>query len=117
MRIAKLLLALVAVVFSVCSYAQEAGARLVNGIIKDEKGKALQGITVTEKGTVNAVATDEKGAFSIRVKQNATLQLTGIGYEAQEFKANNMPAAITMREDAKALGDVVVVGYGSQKKA
>lgn len=114
----KLLLALVMLLLSTVSFAQTALTRLVSGVVKDEKGSLLNSITVTEKGTTNAVATNEKGVFSIRTKQDVTLIVTGIGFEMQEVKvAAKSVVTIFLKEDAKSLSDVVVVGYGSQKKA
>jgi TonB-linked SusC/RagA family outer membrane protein len=119
MRIAvKLLLAICAIACTTLSHAQEAATHLVSGVVKNEKGIGIPGITVTEKGTANAVSTNDNGAFTIQVNANATLLLTGIGFESQEIKvANNKSLSITMTAEAKSLSDVVVVGYGSQKRA
>jgi TonB-dependent SusC/RagA subfamily outer membrane receptor len=113
----RLLLALVMISLASIAFAQNGEGRRITGTVKDEKGASLPGITVTEKGTSNAVATNEKGGFSIRVKQVASLVFTAVGFEAQELKVTvNTLLAITLKDDTKALSDVVVVGYGIQKK-
>ncbi len=114
---ANLLLALVTVLFAIAGFGQEAATRLVTGTVKDQKGNPLQSITVTEKGTTNAAITDAAGAFSIRVK-TATLVVSGVGFQTQEVKVQDGKAlAIVLADESKELSDVVIVGYGTQKKA
>ncbi|MCU7548826.1 TonB-dependent receptor [Chitinophagaceae bacterium LB-8] len=115
----KQLLALLLIFISAFSYAQQSNTRLVTGTVKDEKGNILPSITVTEKTTSNAVVTNDKGAFSIRVKEkNTMLIFTGIGFEAQTISVGSQTTLnIMLKDDVKSLNDVVVVGYGSQKKA
>ncbi|MDI3321007.1 TonB-dependent receptor plug domain-containing protein [Pinibacter soli] len=100
-------------------FAQNVASGTITGVVTNDKGLPLAGITVTEKGTNNATASDEKGKFSIRLKHsNSTvLVLTGVGFEAQEVKAGQQASlSIVLKDDSKALTDVVVVGYGTQKK-
>lgn len=89
------------------------------GIVKDSSGEPLIGVTVmvegmTEKGTI----TDIDGKFSLdQVPENARIQISYIGYQTQELPAKANPnTIIVMREDNKVLDEVVVVGFGSQKK-
>src|SRR5688500_9844011 len=115
---AKRLLVLLMIAFSTIAFSQNTTQRLLRGTVKDEKGALLQSITVTEKGTKNAVMTNAAGSYSITVKPNAILVFTGVGLEAQEVKASgNGDVNVTLSFDSKSLSDVVVVGYGSQKKA
>jgi len=87
----------------------------VNGTVVDEFGGPLTGVSVAEKGTTNGTITDIEGKFSLKVKPNATLVISYIGFEGIEIKATaNM--RIELKEQPAELEDVVVVGYGIQKK-
>jgi TonB-dependent starch-binding outer membrane protein SusC len=93
--------------------------RLVSGVVKDAKGDPLPTVTVLEKGTQNGVVTDFDGKFTLKVNDKAatTLVLTFIGFTTQEVAIGAQSVvSITLEEDAKTLGEVVVVGYGTQKK-
>ena len=72
---------------------------------------------MVEKGTTNGVITDFDGVFKLTVSENAVLQISYIGYQTQEVKvAGKTTLDITLREDTEMLEEVVVVGYGAQKK-
>lgn len=89
----------------------------VVGRILDEKGEPIIGANVVEKGTTNGVITDFDGNFSLTVPSNGTLDVTYIGYVAQQVGVNNREnLKIVMHEDTKQIDEVVVVGYGTQKK-
>ena len=75
------------------------------------------GAAVKEKGTSNGVVSDIDGNFALEVGANATLEISYIGYKTLEVKASQKPMNITMVEDAEVLDEVVVVGYGSQRKS
>ena len=78
---------------------------------------ALQGISVQVKGTRTATQTDNSGNFSIKAGPDATLIITGIGYTAQEIRVGNRKnISIQLESSAKQLDQVVVVGYGTQKR-
>ncbi len=78
---------------------------------------ALQNVTVAVKGTKTATQTDLNGNFTIQATPNATLVITAIGYTSQEVKVNNRTnLSILLESSAKQLDQVVVVGYGTQKK-
>lgn len=90
-------------------------AQTARGIIVDQNGEPIIGASILEKGTTNGVTTDLYGKFSLNVKRGATLVISYIGYKTQEAKADaNMK--ITLTEDSELLDEVVVVGYGVQKK-
>lgn len=77
----------------------------------------LIGATVKVKGTSNGVATDMDGNFTLDVKPGATLIISYVGYNTQEVVVTNQSSLkITMKEDGHALNDVVVIGYGTQRK-
>lgn len=90
----------------------------VNGIVTDPEGEPLIGASVTVKGQAIGVATDIDGNFSIaNVKPGATIMVSYIGYTPFEGKATyGEPMKITLHEDSEMLSEVVVVGYGTQKK-
>jgi TonB-linked SusC/RagA family outer membrane protein len=99
-----------------CSLALLAQKR-VTGTVNDAGGEAIIGANVVEKGTTNGIMTDVDGNFVLSVQNDAVLQISYIGFVAQEIAVGNQThIRITLREDLKALEEVVVVGYGIQKK-
>lgn len=91
--------------------------KTVTGVVMDNFGP-VPGANVIVKGTTNGVITDMDGRFTLSdVPENAVLQVSFIGYVTQEIKvAGKNSFEVTLSEDAKALEEVVVVGYGTQKK-
>lgn len=88
---------------------------LVSGRILDSSGQPVPGASVIEKGTTNGVDTDIDGKFTISVKSGASLEVSCIGYETISVAASeNM--SVTLKEDTQFLDEVVVVGFGTQKK-
>ncbi|RXK87388.1 TonB-dependent receptor [Filimonas effusa] len=97
---------------------EDAASIRISGKIVDDKGLPLAAISVVEKGTTNGVSTKEDGSYTINVKDgNAVLVITGVGYQAAEVavKDNNY-ARITLVSVENRLDEVVVIGYGTQKK-
>ncbi|GAA3597511.1 TonB-dependent receptor [Flavivirga amylovorans] len=90
----------------------------VNGTIKDVNGQPLAGANVIEKGTSNGIVTDFDGNFSLNVSsQNATLVISYLGFTSKEVSvAGQSSLNVTLEEDAAALDEVVVIGYGSTTK-
>ena len=87
---------------------------VVKGVVTDAKGEPIIGATVAEKGTQNATVTDIDGNYSLNVSnRNATLVVSYIGYISQEVTAGNN---VTLEEDNALLNEVVVIGYGTQRK-
>ncbi len=96
----------------------DAQSRAVSGKISDAGGSPLPGVSVTVKGTAQGAISDAAGKFSVQAANGATLVFSYIGYKAQEVKVGNQNnVEVTMEEDAAALSEVVVVGYGTQKKS
>ena len=90
----------------------------VTGKVIDKDGLGVIGLNVIEKGTKNGVLTDIDGAYRIQVPKGAVLQFSYIGMKTQERTVGNAGAInITMQEDNATLNEVVVVGYGTQKKS
>ncbi|MEO7047861.1 MAG: TonB-dependent receptor plug domain-containing protein, partial [Ferruginibacter sp.] len=97
------------------THAQE--RRTITGIIQDENNLPLVGVSIIEKGTKNAVITDEKGSFSLRIKTNAVLSISYTGYKSQEISPGDQASiAIALVPSNNVLGGVVVIGYGTQRK-
>lgn len=91
--------------------------RSIKGTVKDQNGVPVIGANVVEKGTTNGTITDVNGNFSLRVSEKAILLFSYIGYNPLELPVGKESVIrITMKEDTQALEEVVVVGYGTQKK-
>lgn len=89
----------------------------VTGIITDERGEPVIGANIIEKGTTNGTITDIDGKFSLEVSPKSILLVSYIGYNTQEVPVSGQSAVnIRIQEDTKALDEVVVVGYSTQKK-
>lgn len=88
----------------------------VNGVVEDPSGP-IPGANVVEKGTTNGTITDVDGNFSLEVSPKSVLVVSFIGYKEQQIPVNNRKSIkINLVEDTQALDEVVVVGYGTQKK-
>lgn len=91
--------------------------REVKGVVKDPTGETVIGASVLEKGTTNGTITDFDGNFVLTVSENAVLQISYIGYQTQEISVKGKKnLVVTLKEDTEVLEEVVVVGYGAQKK-
>ena len=88
----------------------------VTGLVVDATGEPIIGASVVEKGTTNGIVTDIDGKFILSVKTGAILKISFVGYQPQEVKATPT-MKIVLKEDTELLDEVVVVGYGVQKKA
>ena len=95
-------------------YAQN----LVKGVVTDVNGDPLPGVSVVVKGTATGTTTDINGRYSLNVPRTATLEFSYIGMNKQEIKVNGRSSInVVLQEDVANLEEVVVVGYGTQKKA
>ena len=93
-------------------------SKRVKGTVVDKNGEPIIGANVVVKGTTNGTITDIVGNFSLEVADGALLEVSYIGYLNQEIKVGNQKQlAISLSEDTQNLDEVVVVGYGTQKKA
>ena len=91
---------------------------VVTGTVTDETGEGLPGVNVQVKGTTMGTVTDASGAYSIDVPGGSVLIFSFVGYQTKEVVVGNQSVIdITMTLDVQALSEVVVVGYGTQRKA
>lgn len=89
----------------------------VNGLITDSSGEPLIGVSIQVKGTTHGTISDLDGKFMLLAKTGDILRISYVGYTPQEIKlTGNQQLRIIMEEDTKRLEEVVVVGYGTQKK-
>lgn len=94
-----------------------AQTKQVSGVVTDGTGETVIGASVLEKGTTNGTITDLDGKFILTVNENAVLQISYVGYTTQEVPVKGKTSFnITLKEDSEMLEEVVVVGYGAQKK-
>ena len=110
--------------FSVCclllffSIALMAQNLTVKGIVKDQTGEAIIGASVLVKGTTLGTITDFDGNFTLMdVPESSLIEVSFVGYLTQEIKASSSLLNIILKEDNKTLDEVIVVGYGVQKKS
>ncbi len=100
----------------VCSFTAAAQVN-VSGVVTDETGEPLPGVTVMVKGTSTGTSTNIDGQYTINAPADGTLTFTYVGMTPQEIKiAGRTKVDVTLVEDSKLLDEVVVVGYGQQKK-
>ncbi len=97
---------------------KEIQQKSVSGVVKDENGESLPGVTVLEKGTGNGTITDAEGKYSLSVSSNdAVLVFSFVGMKTQETTVGNRSVIdITLASEAIGLNEVVAVGYGTMKK-
>lgn len=90
----------------------------ITGVIKDATGEPVIGANVVVKGTTNGTMSDIDGKFELQVPAGAILQISYIGYVAQEIPVRDQSVLnVSLKEDSEMLDEVVVVGYGVQKKS
>ena len=90
----------------------------VSGVVMGSDGEPLMGVNVVEKGTTNGTITDLDGKYTLNVGPNAVLQFSYIGYVSSDIAVNGQRTVnVTMKEDSQNLDEVVVVGYGTVRKA
>lgn len=92
--------------------------KTASGVVVDAKGEPMIGVSILLKGTTTGTLTDATGKFSIPVEsvKNPVLQFSYIGYDPQEIASNSKNLRIELKENTKALEEVIVVGYGTQRK-
>ena len=95
-------------------YAQ---SQTVSGVVKDNTGETMIGVSITEKGTGNGTITDFNGQYSFTVGRNAVLVFSYVGFTNYEIAVGNKSVInVTLEDDTKALDELVVVGYGTMKR-
>lgn len=108
---------LLSIMFSAATLSAQ-NAYMLKGVVQDEAGEPLIGATVMVKGTTQGVATDIDGNFAVNVKKGQTIDVSYVGYDAQSIKVNGQNnITVVMKENSSTLDDLVVVGYGVQKKS
>ena len=96
------------------TYAQQG---MITGIVKDVNGEPIIGASVKVQGTTVGTITDLDGKFSVKASSGAVLQVSYIGYVTEKIQVGNRTGlTITLKEDSHLVDEVVVVGYGTQKK-
>ena len=116
-RIRNLALALLFALLSLSVGAQNGGGGFVSGIVKDPNGQPVLGVTVVVPGTTRGTTTDADGRYTIEAATGETLNFSYIGYKQQTLRVNGQTRIdITLEEDNTSLEEVVVVGYGLQKR-
>lgn len=113
MRQVRIITLLMALLFAVVTHAQDTQ---YSGTVVDNTGEPVLGASVIEKGTSRGTVTDLDGHFSFKGNAGATIVISYIGYVTQEL-AGGQNMKVTLKEDFKTLQDVVVIGYGVQKKS
>lgn len=99
------------------SAALQQQKKQITGKVTDKQGEPIIGANIVETNTANGTITDIDGNFTLNVNNNASIQVLYIGYLTQEIKtAGRTRFDIVLQEDALTLDEVVVVGYGTQKK-
>lgn len=88
----------------------------VKGTVTDEAGDPIIGASILEKGTTNGTITDFDGNFELRTRNGATLEISYVGYVTQEVKAA-ASLKVVLKEDTEVLDELIVVGYGVQRKS
>lgn len=97
--------------------AQQQNSKRITGKVTDSKGEPIIGANIVEKGTTNGTITDIDGKYTLNVSSSPIIQVSYIGYLTQEVSIRNKTSLdITLKEDLQALDEIVVVGYGTQKK-
>lgn len=97
--------------------SQQQNKKRVTGNVTDTNGEPVIGASVLEKGTTNGTITDFEGNFELNI-QGSTLVVSFIGYQTQEIAVDKKSSVkVILKEDSEMLDEIVVVGFGSQKKS
>jgi TonB-dependent starch-binding outer membrane protein SusC len=113
--LAKFALPLLCVLFTQAAVSQ---TKVITGKVSDDKGNAVQGATVTVKGSKSGTSTDATGSFSLTVPQGAkTLVITSVGFGQQEVGITGQTSVtVSLVASSQSLSDVVVIGYGTAQR-
>ncbi len=114
----RILLALFLLLSFFLTSSMQGQQKTVIGVVTDELGIPLAGATVLVKGTSNGNATDFDGKYILLVNENEFLTISYVGYIAQEVSVKGkIEINISLKEDAESLDEIIVVGYGTQKRS
>ncbi|MEP7093226.1 MAG: TonB-dependent receptor [Flavobacterium sp.] len=117
---AKKLFSKYALLVMLCSFnlmsAQNSDVKITGTVLEDSNSQPLFGVSIYLKGTKTGVATDVDGSFSIKAKIGETIVASYLGYVSTEVKVAGSQLKIRLKEDRKALDEVVVIGYGKAKR-
>lgn len=104
--------------FVCTAFIASAQQKTITGLVQDQRNEPIIGASVLVKGTVNGTITDLDGRFSLEADPDAILQISYIGYTPQEVSVGRQTTfTITLAENSEQLEEIVVVGYGTQKKS
>ena len=113
----KHLMLMIVLLLGFTAFAQAQNISQLTGTVTDDKGMPLPGVSVVIKGTTKGVATDFDGNFSLNnVPKGAMLEFSSVGYKTLDIKATGASLKVKLPEATQDLDEVVVVGYGTQKK-
>lgn len=103
---------------SACAFSQSGDRVPITGTVVDTAGVGVPNVTVSERGTKNSTATGQTGGFSLNVAgSRSVLVVTSVGYAPQEVHVGNQTSlTVRLQQTSQALGEVVVIGYGTQKR-
>src|SRR5689334_23747776 len=112
----RLLLVMLAATWSISGIAQE--KRMISGVVKDSAGKALPGVSISEKGSSSATVSDMNGTFRIQVSAaKPVLVITSIGFERKEVEVGDQTSVnVSLAGDATSLEGVVVTSLGIKRQ-
>lgn len=99
-----------------CVQTTQQQTRSVSGVVTDAMGDPVIGASVLEKGTTNGVITDMDGKFTLNIRPDGVIVISYIGFKTQEITPNSSNVDVILVEDTETLDEVVVVGFGTQKK-
>lgn len=110
---------IIILIFLVCSWCQVFSQRQVTGVVRDLDGQALGSVSVIQKGTRNGTVTNSKGEFTVNLSVNnaSVLIFTAVGYLNKELEVTQIPLQVVLESQEAGLEEVVVVGYGTQKRS
>jgi TonB-linked SusC/RagA family outer membrane protein len=116
-KLSRMTFVFIALFYSLISYGQNT-VSVTGSVLESENREPLIGVTVIEKGTGNGTVTDYDGKFTLRTTANATLVFNYLGYAAKEVNAGDGgEISVLMEEQTQSLDELVVIGYGVQKKS
>ena len=108
---------LLLLLFAAPFFAWTQSTKEIKGVVKDDKGAGIPGVTITVKGKGRSKASDASGAFGIQATEGETLVFSAVGYSPVEVPVTRENYyAVAMSTAANTLSDVVIVGYGSSSR-